>query len=137
MAPVHTHVTRENLKTNLILDRRQNMQISMSYDDVSDTLTLQVVPNTLETVVLTIDDYVGLLYLPDSLEMVGVFIEDVAYGFLAQHPELQGDWKRWTTALGNQDAVTPSQFLRVATSILHAVHDHLVEETPELALAFA
>lgn len=89
MAGFESLVQLDDLKTTFLRDQPSAVfQFHLSYDPVVDDLMLLYTSNEVESVVFTLDDYVGFLCLPDSLEVVGVCIEEVKFGFLDQHPDL-------------------------------------------------
>lgn len=53
---------------------------------------LLFVPPDTETIVHYLDDHVGVLYLPDSLEIVGLQIENFERSFLPRYQNLQDVW---------------------------------------------
>jgi hypothetical protein len=139
MADFQPLIGLDDLKTTLLddPDHRSTLQMQLSYDELADALTLQFVSNTIETVVLTVDDYVGLLYLPDSLDLVGVYIEDVKYGFLDEHPQLRDVWARWERSLTATRPVGKTLFLELAGVVLHAIQEDYRDIAPNLVDVFA
>lgn len=139
MADFQSIIALDDLKTTLLddPDHRSTLQMRLSYDELADALTLQFVPNDQETVVLTVDDYVGLLYLPDSLELVGVYIEDVQYGFLDEHPQLRDVWAQWESSLTAQRPVGKTLFLELAGAVLRAIQKDYRDIAPNLVAVFA
>jgi hypothetical protein len=68
-------------------------QLRVRYDELSDTLILLLVPPSVETVVHHVDKYVALLFLPDTLDIVGLQIDDFEYGFLPRHADVGRVWR--------------------------------------------
>jgi len=63
------------------------------YDPVFDALMILLVSPETETVVHYVDDHVGLLYLPETLEIVGLQVEAFEHKFLPAHNEVQRVWR--------------------------------------------
>ncbi len=136
MADFHTMITIDDLKTTF-LKEQTSLDVHMSYEPLADTLKLQFVSPEQETVVLTFDDYVGWLYMPDSLEVVGVFIEDVKYGFLALHPDLKRVWDAWESSQKQQRDSNKMLSLELTKAVMKAITGDYSDSVPELVAAFA
>ena len=80
------NLLRSSLKENVI------PILSFDYDAEFDALTLRFIQNTPDVIVHYIDNHVGLLYQPDSKEIVGVQIEDFAHSFLPNHDAIRKVW---------------------------------------------
>jgi hypothetical protein len=94
MDAIERLVNTENLRTSRLLDNLENAKNKfLYYDPISDILFLSIVPPDVETVVHYIDDYVGLLYEPDSLEVVGFQVEAFEHSFMPMHDEVKAVWK--------------------------------------------
>lgn len=65
----------------------------LRYDDSFDALTLTFVPPTQETVVHYVDSSLGLLYDPETYEVVGFQIEAFEKNFIPQHANVGNVWK--------------------------------------------
>lgn len=84
----------KDFKTTQFVDRlKRKIQPVVNYDSVFDALILLFVPIETETVVHYIDSNVGLLYVPETLEIVGLQIEDFEYDFIPRHEEVRKVWR--------------------------------------------
>ena len=88
-------ISTAELKTTLLskLAAEKSGHIYIKYDDVFDALMLLVVSPERETVVHYMDDHVALLYLPATLEIVGLQVEDFEYSFVPQHEAVSRVWR--------------------------------------------
>lgn len=75
----------------------------MDYDPRSDILMLMIVPPTQETVVHYIDEYVALLYEPDTNEVVGFQVEAFEHSFMPEHAPLAAVWRLSDTGVELDD----------------------------------
>jgi hypothetical protein len=94
MADIQRLVNIDQLKTTHLLQAKAG-QLShyFHYDDVFDAVTILTVPPETETVVHYVDDQVALLYMPDTLEIVGLQIEDFEHSFLPRHDRVRRVWR--------------------------------------------
>jgi hypothetical protein len=92
MAGIKRLIETGELKTNRL---RAATSTYSDYDEDFDALILLVVPPDTETVVHYLDDepHVALLYEPDSLEIVGVQIEDFELSFIPWLEASKREWK--------------------------------------------
>ena len=67
--------------------------VFLRYDDGFDALVLMSVPPTTETTVHYLTDQVAVLY-DQSLNVVGIQVEDFVAWFLPEHKELKRVWER-------------------------------------------
>jgi len=67
----------DKLNMDFLMTNLLNGKATLQYNPVSDILLVMFVPLTVETVVHYINDYVGLLYKPDTMEVVGLQIEAI------------------------------------------------------------
>ncbi len=70
--------------------------IRSQYDDVLDTLMVKVPPKGRHMVYYLHGD-IAFLLEPDTLQIVGFWIENFTSRFLAQHQNLQPHWEKWQT----------------------------------------
>ena len=85
MDPSQRLVKTEHLKFDRLREATQSGPQPVDYDPADDTLYLCIVSSSTETVVHYIDDYIGLLYEPESLEVVGLQIEAFQHSFVPAH----------------------------------------------------
>jgi hypothetical protein len=141
MATIEPLIDISEIKTTLLTDpnRKGKVTLTMHYDDVVDALTLLFVPNNQETVVFYMDDYLGVLYLAENLELVGLYIEDVKFGFLQQDEQLESLWNRWEASLESADSLTSVSlpFLELLRGLMATVHNRLTTVAPEFAAVLA
>jgi hypothetical protein len=95
MAGIERLIQTDQLKTTHLLRQAEAGQLHQffHYDDVFDAVMILIVPPETETVVHYIDDQVALLYLPDTLEIVGLQIEDFEHSFLPRHDRVRRVWR--------------------------------------------
>jgi hypothetical protein len=87
-------ISISELKTNIIEEHMNSKKFpSVSYDNVLDALILLFVQDTEMAVHYINDDYVALLYDPESLEIIGLQIENFEYSFLPDHDEVERVWR--------------------------------------------
>jgi len=82
--------TKELKVTRLAGERHPPM---LYYDRDFDALMILAISPDTETVVHYIDDHVALLYEPETLEIVGLQIEDFKSGFLPKHENVRRVWR--------------------------------------------
>jgi hypothetical protein len=82
------------LKTTLLatLAHDHRLRAYVSYDRDFDALMLLFVPLETEHIVHYLDDQVALLYQPETLEIVGLQIEDFERRFVPEHETVSGVW---------------------------------------------
>jgi hypothetical protein len=97
MAAIERLTETKDLQTTILIsnleDVRKQASLEMRYDKISDILILSFVPATVETVVHYLDDHVGLLYEPETLEVVGLQIEGFEQSFMPAHDSLRAVWR--------------------------------------------
>ncbi|PJF39381.1 MAG: hypothetical protein D6737_17505 [Chloroflexi bacterium] len=85
------------LKTNVlsrIAAEHSLRQPYIKYDADFDAVRILVVaPENVDIVVHYVDDYVGLLYRADDLEIVGIQIEAFEHSFVPQYEGVQRVWR--------------------------------------------
>jgi hypothetical protein len=70
----------------------QRLPHSLRYDSELDTLILLLVQPENPTIVYFVDDNVGLVYEDETLEIVGLQIEDFVREFVPQHEGVERAW---------------------------------------------
>jgi hypothetical protein len=92
MAGIKRLIETGKLKTNRL---RAATSTYSDYDEDFDALILLVVSPDTETVVHYLDDepHIALLYEPESLEIVGVQIEDFVLSFIPWLKATNREWK--------------------------------------------
>lgn len=95
MATIDRLVETNELKTTVWKEQIANPRVRpyFLYNDLVDALTLLVVDPIRPKITHYIDDYVALLYDPDSLEIIGVRVEAFERGFLPSYVGLQKVWR--------------------------------------------
>jgi hypothetical protein len=71
------------------------MMVYMDYDPVVDIWIIRFDWSNKETVVHYINEYVGLIYYTDSLQIIGIQVENFASGLLTSHPEANRYIQTW------------------------------------------
>jgi hypothetical protein len=137
-------VSTENLRTTLIeqLAKEGRQSLFVKYDSAFDALIVLVVSPELETVVHYVDDHVALLYLPDTLEIVGLQVEDFEYSFVPQHEALSRLWRLSDTGIKLDnfgDMILAVEKIRpaVAREVVKATEAIVGEPAVELAALLA
>ena len=126
------------IKTNLLasLGRRGSYEINVSYDEYVDAFTVLFTPNDKEWVVHYLDEHIGAVYLAESFELIGIYIEGVKHGFLQQHQALDRAWQNWERAL-QEDRPTAMLILRLVDEVIAAFHDRANNDAARLAAVLA
>jgi len=70
-----------------------NPVIFFRYDDAIDALMMLFIEPTTETVVHYLDDFVGLLYRPETKEVVGIQVENFERKFIHAHATIENVWR--------------------------------------------
>lgn len=116
-----------NLPLEKIVIRRDVLAgFKLAYDRKYDTLFVRPEPPQ-SAISVAVTDQAWLRIDPDTLELVGVEIEDFARVFLENHPELLGGWEEWK--LGGRSSGRPNG----PTAFLHLLGD-LLEQAFEQEL---
>jgi hypothetical protein len=144
MADIKRLVQTSELRTGKLteLARKRQLNISIFYDKAFDALMLLFIPNDQETVVHYTDGDVALLYLPDTLEIVGLQIEDFESKFLQVHESVRRVWRLSESGVSLQDysdLIFALDLLKpqVAREVIKASEEWLGEPGAELAAALA
>lgn len=102
MADLHRLVAPDELKTTL-LKKLESGEIHseprIHYDEDVDMIVLLALRPQGDVIVHYVDEHVGLLYEADSLEIVGLQVENFDYSFVPKHQDIQNTWTL-TGALG-------------------------------------
>ena|SRR5688572_15371766 len=135
-------VDTRDIKTTLLTDPEQlsTRHVNMYYDEYVDALTLLLIPTDEEWTVHYVDEHVGFIYLAESFELVGIYIEGVQHGFIEKHEELSQVWQEWVAAVPSENGarmVSASLYFRLVSEIIRAVYPSVSTEAPELAAVFA
>ncbi len=94
MADLEQLISTNKLKTKRLRTFGSGKHLlHIKYDPVFDALMILFVPPETEVVVHYVDDYVGLLYTPDDLEIVGLQVEAFEHSFLAAHDTVNRAWR--------------------------------------------
>lgn len=88
-------VSLSQLKTDYLnqIVKDKSQQPTFHYDTLSDTLMLLFVSPRVETVVHFLDKHVALLFRPDTLDIVGLQIDNFEYSFIPQHEAVRRVWR--------------------------------------------
>lgn len=94
MNEIERLISTEELKTNLLVQFAETKpHLFFYYDDLVDELLLSLVSPEKETVVHYIDDHVALLYESDTLEVVGLQVEDFESSFVPRYSAVEKVWR--------------------------------------------
>jgi hypothetical protein len=107
MAEIQRLVATSQLKTDFLtrLARGEAHQVFVNYDGDFDALMILIVPPDTETIVHYLDNHVGLLYQPDTLEIVGLQVESFERSFVPAHASVQKVWKLSKTVGKEVDSI--------------------------------
>ena len=97
MASLKPLIQLTDLRTNFVAHVAANKpekDLHVNFDPDLDELLVLLVPKDEEYSVYFIDQYIGLLYQPDSLEIIGVMVENFEQGFLKKYPTIQQIWNK-------------------------------------------
>lgn len=137
-------VPSNQLKTNKLKAASSKPQILpiVDYDKDFDALTLRIVPVDVETVAHYVDDHVALLYEAETLEIIGLQVEDFRHSFLPAHDSVRKVWKLSDSGIelndfGDMILATERMKPNVAREIVKATRNILGAPGKELAAAFA
>jgi len=137
MAGIPRLRTTRELKTDRFLRvlKGENRPAIFHYDPELDTLMLLVVSPENETVVHPINDMIGLLYDPGTLEVVGVQVEDFESSFMAAHEPIRAQWRLNSLEPAPQDVgdlivMTQEREPRIAREVVRVTAGVLAEVGP-------
>ncbi len=143
MAKIEPLIQTHHLKMSYLQDiaEAKQHQPIVKYDRVFDALLILFAPNDQEIVAHYVDDHVALLYLADSLEIVGLQIEDFALSFLPAHENVAHLWQLRETGeeisdMGDIIFYAEKRLPKVAKEVAKATEDLLGEQGQELVAAF-
>ena len=88
---IKTIVAPEKFKTSYLAQGPK--RLSFFYDDEADELMLMLANPEDEAVVHYLDNHVGILFDPESFEIVGLQIEGFKKGFVPKYVSLEKAWK--------------------------------------------
>jgi hypothetical protein len=77
---------------NIINLKKLIPSAEIDFDEYADILRIYLLPGCNETVVLYLDENMGLLYDPDTLIVVGFHIEGFTNSFLKKNPNIANSW---------------------------------------------
>jgi hypothetical protein len=143
MAGIEPLISMEQLKMTLLANARANKQrLVVHYDNVSDTLILQIVPLDVETAVHYVDEQVALICQVEDLEIVGVQVEDFEQSFLPKHDNVLRVWRLGASDESLKDygdmVLTASRMKpKIAREVVKSTEPLLGKPGKELAEAIA
>ncbi|MEI8132124.1 MAG: hypothetical protein WCG34_06795 [Leptolinea sp.] len=95
-------VDLKDIKTdNLKINGAFNPTSEIDYDDLADILQIRFFPNNSDVVVHYLDENLGLLYEPSTMQVVGFHIEGFSNSFLKKNPVIAKSWNVDPAAIGN------------------------------------
>src|SRR5258707_5530215 len=125
MAELKPLISAHELKTKFLSQvarSKVDRTLFIDYDHELDVLVVLLVPKGTEYSVYFIDQYIALLYEPDTLEIIGIMVEDFERGFLQKYPAIQDVW---------------NETKQVALELAHVTEDLIGEPGAELVAALA
>jgi hypothetical protein len=137
-------IDTSQLKIGLLaqLARDKHSPLVVHYNSDFDAFMLLVVSPETETVVHYVDDHVAFLYHPDTLEIVGLQVEDFRHSFVTNHEAVRRVWELGATNAELHDfgdvllavnALKP----KIAREVVEAAKETLGEPGEELAAVLA
>ena len=95
MAQIDRLVETKELNMTRLLEQLEKGHVaSVRFDEYVDMLVVYLVPcGQAETVVHYVDEFVGLIYTPENMEVVGFQVEAFKRGFLPAHETVSNAWK--------------------------------------------
>lgn len=93
MAGLGPLVSINDLKSTRLREEPRESIYSIRYDKELDTLFLRLVEPIGKTAVYFVDNYVGLIIEMQTLEVIGLQIEDFAKHFLPNHEGVERAWQ--------------------------------------------
>ncbi len=143
MAEIENLISPSELKWAYLFDRaKQTSGFFMRYDEDADIFLLLFVSPEQETVVYYVDDHVGLLIHPETMNVVGFQVEAFKYSFLPSHASVDRVWRLGEAGLAAKDygdliLIFDQTTKHVAREVFRAVEDVLGEPAEELVAALA
>ena len=116
---------------NRIAQKKERAPLLLRYDSLSDTLILLLISPKIETVVHHIDKYGSLLYRPDTMDIVGIQIEDFEHSFLPKHDEVRRVWRfrktidEWPENIVDLEIIVQKMKPKMAREIVRAAEPTL------------
>jgi hypothetical protein len=142
MADLKRLIDSRQLKTDYLgqVARDKKPTVTLKFDRLFDALIVLFVVDDQEIVAHYVDDHVALLYLPESLEIVGLQIEDFEHSFLPAHEQLRRVWRLSETGVKVENVgdliLAIEQFkLKLAREVISAAEALLGQPGAELAAA--
>lgn len=124
MAQLEPLVRTDQLKRDFLAGKKtRDLAVELGYDDSFDAFMVKFMPNAGHVVHYLQGDFAALVE-PDSLEIIGFWIENFKSKFLARHPEQEGIW----TVFGDVDNTTRLDVLLGLLAVaLNDAHNDLSE----------
>lgn len=141
MAKLKPLIQSNQLKTDCLTQLAKTKQaFNVEYDEILDSLSIYFNPDDQIMVAHYVDDHIALLYLADTLEIVGLQIEDFTLDFLPAHENVARIWRLSDTGEQISDMrdiilVAKKRLPKVAQEVAQATKDVLGEPGLELAAA--
>ncbi len=133
-------VPAKSLRFNTLTRQRKRGRgiVFFRYDNLADVFFIMFVSPSVETTVHYIDDNIGLLYVADTKEVVGMQIEGFAKSFLAKHPQLSISWTHRFVNDNFGDAISQmnANKLRIISQVYDATESTINKENIELTQLF-
>jgi hypothetical protein len=97
MARKEPLVSKEELKTHFLEEyvQQEDARLYIDYDPLVDIWIIRFDWSNKETVVHYLDEYRGLIYYADSLEIIGIQVENVESGLLSNNPKMPFSIEVW------------------------------------------
>lgn len=143
MAEIESLISLNQLHWDYLLNQaRTSGGVQMRYDDDADMFLLLFVSLEPETVVYYLDDHIGLLVDPETMNVVGLQIEAFKHSFLPNHGAVDYVWRlsdAWADAKDYGDLVLRfnKTTRQMAREVIRATEDVLGDPAAELVLALA
>jgi len=140
MAKLKRLVPTHELRTSFVREAASKGRLFVHHDKASDLLVILLVPPDTPTAVHYIDQYVGLLYQPDNLEVVGLQVEAFEKSFVPRHASVERAWRLSDSCeledFGDIQRAFETQAPHLATEIARTVEEVAEFSMREIVLAF-
>lgn len=143
MDALETLVQTNFLKMTYLQEMAQHKQHqpSIKYDKEFDALLILFEPENQDVVAHYVDNHVALLYVAETLEIVGIQIEDFRLSFLPAHERVARLWQLSETGekisdMGDIIFYAEKRLPKVAREVAKATEEVLGERGQELVAAF-
>ncbi len=142
---INSIISPKDLKTTFLSGSIGPRPLSFFYDNLADELMISFISPDRETIVHYLDDHVGLLFEPETKEIVGLQIDAFNSSFLPKYASLQKIWRLRNCReierenVGDLSLAVHERQLKIALEIIHVSKPVLGKQAKPLerALVYA